>query len=238
MDDVTKAQLDYAWKWFDLHAKQRTALFNYFMIIIGILANASVVSYKEGYAIVAATIAVLGALTSLAFIMFDVRNRELVAESEAVLEKLEDDHLFPATFVGAANNRLGLLAVERRTRMREGEARSIVANLKKHKLWIRGLEAAVGLCFVASLFVLPHQRIPPADRTNEELQQLRVLIQETPTNGDLKTIRDHLSRLDDSVARSASDAELRALREVVTRHEDILVRIRAAVEKGRSGPPR
>jgi len=29
--------LDYAWKWFEYHAKQRISMFNYFLIVSGIL---------------------------------------------------------------------------------------------------------------------------------------------------------------------------------------------------------
>jgi hypothetical protein len=47
-DDIQKMRADYAWKWFDLHAKQRMTLFNYFLIIAGIFANAILLSFKDG----------------------------------------------------------------------------------------------------------------------------------------------------------------------------------------------
>lgn len=43
---MLRLRLDYAWNWFDLHAKQRMTLFYYFLIIAGILANALVATTK------------------------------------------------------------------------------------------------------------------------------------------------------------------------------------------------
>jgi hypothetical protein len=91
VDDLVKLQFDYAWKWFDLHAKQRTTLFNYYLIIVGILANALVTSYKEHYDTIIQALGTLGVITSLAFLVFDVRNRGMAAQAESVLEKLEED---------------------------------------------------------------------------------------------------------------------------------------------------
>ena len=98
VDDLTKMQFDYAWKSFDFHAKQRTTIFNYFMVIVGILANALVTAYKEGYQALVYPIALLGAATSVAFIVFDIRNRQLVRQAEDVLEKLEDSQIYPEAF--------------------------------------------------------------------------------------------------------------------------------------------
>ena len=154
VDDLVKLQFDYAWKWFDFHAKQRTTLFNYYLIIAGILANALVTSYKEHYDAIIQALGALGAVTSLAFMIFDVRNRDMAAQAENVLEKLEEDVLFPTTFTDQQQSRLGLLLVERRTGMREGGSRTIYANILKHKWWIRGIQIAVGIAFaLAALFL-------------------------------------------------------------------------------------
>src|SRR3954462_11298895 len=45
--ELLKLRADYAWKWFDLHAKQRMTLFNYFLIIAGIFANATLLTFKD-----------------------------------------------------------------------------------------------------------------------------------------------------------------------------------------------
>ncbi len=38
--ELDKLRLDYAWKWFAFHADQRTKMFNYFILAIGIVATA------------------------------------------------------------------------------------------------------------------------------------------------------------------------------------------------------
>ena len=164
VDNLTKMQFDYAWKWFDLHSKQRTSVFNYYMLIIGIFASAFVTAYKEDYTHIVHVIGVLGALTSVAFIFFDWRNRDLVTYAEDILEKLERDHIYPEGFKGDRGNQLGFLLVERRTGMREGARRGFLANLKKHKLWIRGLEGVIACCFLASLFLPRHDPTPSGSR--------------------------------------------------------------------------
>src|SRR4051812_49073283 len=45
--ELLKLRADYAWKWFDLHAKQRMTLFNYFLIVAGILANGILLTLKD-----------------------------------------------------------------------------------------------------------------------------------------------------------------------------------------------
>ena len=44
---IDHERLDLAWKWFDFHAKQRTTIFNFFLIITGIILNAYVLAIKE-----------------------------------------------------------------------------------------------------------------------------------------------------------------------------------------------
>src|SRR6266542_2175460 len=94
MDPKVQTQYDYAWKWFDLHAKQRITMFNYFLVVTGILANAYVNVLNEGSALLAAGIGALGCLTSVVFIFFDRRNRTLVHLAEEVLRHIEKRELF------------------------------------------------------------------------------------------------------------------------------------------------
>ncbi|HEV3083916.1 MAG TPA: hypothetical protein VGY66_29305 [Gemmataceae bacterium] len=155
INDLVKLQLDYAWKWFDFHAKQRTTLFNYFLIITGIFANAIVAACKEGYDGIRIVVSLLGALTSIGFLVFDVRNRALAREGEDVLAKLEDDVLFPPGFVDKKGRPLGLLSAEARAGTREGQTRKLGAELLKHKWWIRGIEIAVAACFILLAWYKP-----------------------------------------------------------------------------------
>lgn len=223
--ELFKLRIDYAWKWFDLHAKQRMTLFNYFLIIAGILANGMLLSIKDdprpaipattistttvptnntlsavatvpgaqpivtqAISVPAATqptleirqtytgsattvpdmpamthshlirigIGVLGLLASVAFIVFDIRNRVLTALSEDVLEQLERDVLFPDGLLfmaGKSKQQLGMLRTERDLNMREGQRRTLSANILKMKWWIWGLEGLIGIGFLISIFL-------------------------------------------------------------------------------------
>jgi len=149
--DRLKLQFEYAWRWFEYHAKQRTQMLNFFLIITGIFGNAFILSYKDAYSAIAAVIAALGILMSLGFVMFDLRNRSMAAQGEDVLERLETAVL-GNEYVDAQGRTLAPLAVERRTGMRQG-CRHGWKILLKHKFWVRALELAVGGCFVAALLL-------------------------------------------------------------------------------------
>jgi hypothetical protein len=208
--ELLKLRLDYAWKWFDLHAKQRMTLFNYFLIIAGIFANAIIISVKDANNLInqppviassaqkpaadttmpsdippasmpvtqenagvksttaamvpppawqnlnalRRAIGVLGALASLAFIIFDVISRRLNSRAEAILEELEHAVLFPDAFrftSDGSNRQLGLLRHENSQRIRDSG--KFWARAMRMKLWIRGIEAMVGLFFLYSAFM-------------------------------------------------------------------------------------
>lgn len=231
MDDLTKMQFDYAWKWFDLHAKQRTTIFNYFMVIVGILANALVTAYKEGYQSLVVPIGVLGAATSLAFIVFDVRNRHLILQAEDVLEKLEDDQIYPADFKGGAGRRLGFMVVERESKMREGQARSIYKSFLKHKWWIRGLELAVGACFLAAVFFAPRsaQQNQVAD-LQKQLQRVETSLQSASTRTDVQSLRDDLARVEMTARDSVRTAELKALNDQLSDQRASILKMNKSLE--------
>jgi hypothetical protein len=37
VSDLVKLQFDYAWKWFSFHADQRVKMFNFMLVVFGIL---------------------------------------------------------------------------------------------------------------------------------------------------------------------------------------------------------
>lgn len=149
LDDRVKLQFDYAWKWFESHQKQRMVMFYYYCIIVGILANALVFSYKESYFSIRLPIGVMGIFTSLAFFFFDIRNRGLAKAGENILEKLENEVIFSKEFVDDKGNKMGPLSVDRRKGMREDQKFSIKRLFLKHKYWIRIMYVIVALCFFA-----------------------------------------------------------------------------------------
>jgi len=147
IDDRAKLQFDYAWKWFESHQKQRMVMFYYYCIIVGILANALVASYKESYSNIRVPIGIMGVITSLAFFFLDIRNRRMATAGENVLEKLENELIFPPDFVDKDGNNMGPLSVDTRMGMREGQKQSLRAKFLKHKWWIRGMQLVVALWF-------------------------------------------------------------------------------------------
>ena len=93
--ELLQLRLDYAWRWFALHAKQRVTMFSYFLLASGILANAYAILVQEehwGASLVAASI---GCFVGLISFGLDVRNRQLVKLGEDVLSGIEREHLFP-----------------------------------------------------------------------------------------------------------------------------------------------
>jgi len=122
-------------------------MFYYYCIIVGILANGLVASYKESYSTVRVPIGIMGLVTSLAFFFFDVRNRGMAAAGEDVLEKLENEVIFPPDFMDKDGNKMGPLSVERRMGMREGQKQTLKGKILKHKWWIRGMQLIVALYF-------------------------------------------------------------------------------------------
>jgi len=148
INERDKLQFDYAWKWFESHQKQRMIMFYYYCIIVGILANALVASYKESYSAIRIPIGIMGFVTSFAFFFFDIRNRGMTRVGEDVLEKLENEVIFPEDFVDKDGNKMGPLSVERRMAMREGQKQTLKGKILKHKWWIRGMQLIVALYFL------------------------------------------------------------------------------------------
>lgn len=166
LTEVEKQRFEYAWDWFNYHAGQRMQLFNFFLIITGILANAYVSAYEKGSELMRFAISLIGALQAFGFFVFDVRSRELTRYAEDVLEKIEIDKLFPDGFNSPSINSgqtLGLLRRESTSKMREGHTRARKwKTLLKMKVWIRSIEIIVGLVFLTGLIVaVSHYYNPP-----------------------------------------------------------------------------
>jgi len=94
------ARMNYAWEWFKYHADQRLKAFNFYLIIVGILAVAYSTALKEGlqtgqrsWRDFATVIAICGCVISIAFLMIEIRNRELVDSAGRWLDELEEKEL-------------------------------------------------------------------------------------------------------------------------------------------------
>jgi len=88
-------RLDYAWKWFNFHAEQRTKMFNYMLVGLGILATAIATMIQKGLAPGAMVLSGAGVALCIAFLFMDLRNRNLYNLAQQVLLELETTQLFP-----------------------------------------------------------------------------------------------------------------------------------------------
>lgn len=89
LSETEKLAFDYAWNWFDFHGKQRMQLFNYFLIITGILATAYVTALDKKLYSIGIAVCLLGIIQSVGFIIFDIRNRDLTERAEKALHAFE-----------------------------------------------------------------------------------------------------------------------------------------------------
>jgi|GEM_PF-63341 len=75
----------YAWKWFEFHADQRLRAFYYYLIIIGALSW----GYLSNENSTGRLIAFLSAIMSIAFLMLEIRNANLINLGRKELRRLE-----------------------------------------------------------------------------------------------------------------------------------------------------
>jgi hypothetical protein len=80
----TDKALDHAWRYFALHAQQRISVFNFFIVLSGILATGIGAGLQAGkpMALVVAILGALLALFSFVFYRLDGRGSELVKLAE------------------------------------------------------------------------------------------------------------------------------------------------------------
>lgn len=117
---VSRDVFDYAWNWFEYHATQRLVAFRYFLIFLCIIAIALNSAVEASNLNVARILGGLGAFISLAFLILEIRNEQLVNVGRDALKAIESDKSYPAA------EKLKLLSIDRR--------RSV---LLSHKLWLR-----------------------------------------------------------------------------------------------------
>ncbi|MHC4687608.1 MAG: RipA family octameric membrane protein [Planctomycetota bacterium] len=179
-EDLLKLRYDYAWKWFEYHANQRVTMFNYFLIITGILSNAYVGLLKEGLLEIAMALGSLGALTSVGFFLLDWRNKQLVDMGEDVLEKLEREKIFNG-YKGKKGGeifQLGFLFREEEEKLKlQGKPlRRLGTSLIKHKFWIRAIQGAVVILFVLATILPLRFKDKFQPRANKDISRLEIKV--------------------------------------------------------------
>jgi hypothetical protein len=153
--DLSKLQFDYAWKWFAYHADQRVKMFNYMLVVVGILANAVVGALEKKYpAGISMGLCGVGALLTLIFAKFDRRNRDLVWIGEDVLVELERKNIFGAgkKIAGRYGTQIdfGILSRQIEEETTAGGGLCHDARKGKHRFWIPAVCYLIALLFVAA----------------------------------------------------------------------------------------
>jgi len=122
-------QFEYAWRWFELHARQRVSMFNFFFLAVGALASAYGILLREQLYGESAAVAFAGVFASVVACLLDVRNHSLVKMGEEALKVVETRHL-----TGCA-----ILTEERQP-----------PSMLKHGWLIRSLEIVVAILYLAA----------------------------------------------------------------------------------------
>jgi hypothetical protein len=86
---VTQTALTHSQSWIELHTNQRQNLLNFFLIAAAFLVNAYVGALSDRHYILAGFIGLLGAAISVAFMLMDLRNRDLTRAGEVAVRDIE-----------------------------------------------------------------------------------------------------------------------------------------------------
>jgi len=80
MDDIDKARIDLAWKYFELHAKQRTTMFQFFSAMVPLVLGGYFYLFKDRPTFFAPwmllAVALVGLILSVGFWLIDKRNEQ------------------------------------------------------------------------------------------------------------------------------------------------------------------
>jgi len=95
--EFEKLRFELAWRHFDFHAKQRTQMFHFFIILIPFAFGGCFILFKEREilgSLPAIIASVSGAFLAMLFLLLDLRNRQLYRVSKGALCLLETQLLF------------------------------------------------------------------------------------------------------------------------------------------------
>jgi len=157
--ELSKLQFDYAWKWFAYHADQRVKMFNYMLLVIGILTNAVVGALEKKYpAGISIGLCVVGAFLAFIFARFDRRNRDLVWLGEDVLVEIERKSLFGSEnkISGRYGKQVDFGILSRQVTEETRAAGCVFhdAWMGKHRFWIPTICYSITTLFVSSAILI------------------------------------------------------------------------------------
>ena len=93
--EIVKARMTYAWDVWEFHGGQRMNMFNYFLIIVGILINGYLTALEKDFRGLLPPICLLGLVQCLAFTMIDSRNRRMLYFADDLLQQSEKELFMP-----------------------------------------------------------------------------------------------------------------------------------------------
>jgi hypothetical protein len=131
----TDAQ-SYAWNWFALHSGQRLQLVNFWLVAVAFLATAFVEARASHLYAIACGVCFTGVISSLAFLMLDMRTRRLVHVAERALRYFEEVYV-----ENGLDDVTGLVKEDDRWRK---------SRIDSYRVIIEGLQLAVAGMFLAA----------------------------------------------------------------------------------------
>ena len=150
---LVQLQFDYAWKWFSYHADQRTKMFNYMLVAMGIFATAIVSAFNNNLLYVVALLSATSATFALIFSRLDKRNEELVRLGEEILAHLERTQIFsaPPTIEDRAGNEIEFGILHRQAQIEQGKPQTWQYNARrgKHRFWLPTIAKLIAVVFFA-----------------------------------------------------------------------------------------
>jgi hypothetical protein len=151
-EKLLERRLDYAWKYFESASAKRMQFVNFYVLLVGVLANAYLLAINQNRYLVAAAVCAFAVLCSVTFMMLDHRMLVFVNRAISVLETLEREVLFPDGETrlgpgGRTSEQLGLTRSE--PDVRHAGARFL--GITTVKLWVRYfVMGGAGLLFAAA----------------------------------------------------------------------------------------
>lgn len=93
-EEVPDKIIEYAWNWFEYHARQRLTSFRFFLVLLGIVVVAVRYSLEKQQFGFAGLIGLVSLFVSLAFLALEIRNKQLVDIGRNALQELENSSDF------------------------------------------------------------------------------------------------------------------------------------------------
>ena len=140
--------LEFSWKWFEFYAKQRTTMFNFYVVIAAIFLNGIILSKIHIDKISTETpifLSIFAVIISIIFMLLDYRNRQLLDMGEALILYSEKKHIFGTDIV---EEKLGFMLSEELN----GKNKPRLSNCIRHKfliplIYITFISIFLILCF-------------------------------------------------------------------------------------------